>query len=109
MKEYVIICIISIACVCILDLLLKTKLFTNKKFWIFHLLAFLLTFITDNFLAWRPVVVYNENTLLGIRLIFAPIEDYLFGFSLLTLNLILFEFFKHTSLRAKSNGARQSR
>jgi lycopene cyclase domain-containing protein len=38
--------------------------------------------------------MYGEEFFLNIRFITIPLEDYLFGFSLLTSNIVLWEYFK---------------
>lgn len=92
MKEYLLINIAFLVVILHLDLSLKTKLFVNRKFWYFHIIVFLLAIIIDNYLSGRPIVIYNSEIITNVRLGYVPIENFLFGFDLLTLNLILFEF-----------------
>lgn len=92
MKEYTILSVISVLLAITLDFTLKTKLVKNKKFWIFWAVMFVLIFIVNGYLTWRPIVIYGENYYLGIRLFTIPVEDFLFGFSLITFNIILWEF-----------------
>lgn len=86
------ICIVLFVFVIQLDLILRTNLFFNKKFWLFHLIIILLATLVDNYISGRPFVIFNPRYLINVRVYFVPIENYLFGFTLLTLNLILFEF-----------------
>lgn len=100
--EYTILSIFSVLAVAVLDLkIAKTRLIQSKKFWLFILISFLLHTIVDNYLNGRwglgsfIVGPYNREFYLGIKIFFTPLENYLFGFSLLTLNVILFEKFSN--------------
>ncbi|CUT04727.1 lycopene cyclase domain-containing protein, partial [Candidatus Kryptobacter tengchongensis] len=47
--------------------------------------------LTGSFTA-EPIVWYNENAILGIRVLTIPIEDFLYAFSLIILNIALVDF-----------------
>ena len=91
MKEYLMICLVLFVIIWQLDYAFKTHLFTQKKFWILHLIVFILACVVDNVISGRPYVIFNPYYILNIRLIHVPVENFLFGFDLITLNLILFE------------------
>lgn len=93
MKEYTIISVISVLVVIALDLILKTKLVTSRKFWIFWGVMFVIIFIINGYLTWRPIVTYGNEFYFGIRLFTIPVEDFLYGFSLLTGNIIIWEYY----------------
>ncbi len=40
----------------------------------------------------NPIVWYNDNENLGIRLLTIPIEDFFYGFELILLNIFIYEF-----------------
>jgi len=96
--EYTIATIFSVLVVVILDQLLQTKILWQKKFWIFFLFVIVLHTIVDNYLNGRwwlnePIVgPYGSQFYSGLRVWHTPLENYFFGFSLITLNIILFEF-----------------
>lgn len=92
MKEYTILAVFSLFLAFLVDILLKTKLIFNRKFWIFWGVMFVLIFIINGYLTWRPVVIYDDRFYLGIRLFTIPIEDFIYGFSLITMNIALWEF-----------------
>lgn len=93
MKEYTILAFVSVVLAVLFDVFLRTKLLVNKKFWIFWGVMFVLIFIVNGYLTWRPTVQYGEGFYLGVRLFTIPIEDFIYGFSLITMNISLWEFF----------------
>mgnify|MGYP001224293747 FL=1 len=93
MKEYTILAFLAVAAAIVIDMILKTRLLKNKKFWVFWAVMFVLIFIVNGYLTWRPIVLYNDNFYLGIRLFTIPIEDFFYGFALLTMNISLWEYF----------------
>lgn len=98
MKEYLLISILAVTAVLFLDRLCQTKLSNRRSFWILHGIVFLLASVVDNIISGRPYVYFNPDFILGLRVVFVPVENYLFGFSMITLNLILFELGKKKSL-----------
>jgi lycopene cyclase domain-containing protein len=91
-KEYTILaCAVALVAVAV-DFALKTHLVRQKRFWIFWCVMTALTTIVNGYLTWRPIVVYGEAFNLGIRFFTIPVEDYLYGFGLITLNLVIWEY-----------------
>lgn len=76
-----------------IDSVLKTHLKKRPLFWYFHGFVFVMTILTNGYLTARPIVLYGEPFYLGIRLGTIPIEDFFYGFGLITFNVVLFEFF----------------
>lgn len=93
MKEYTILAVFAVFLAILTDFLLKTKLLKNKKFWIFWSVMFVLIFIVNGYLTWRPIVLYGDSFYLGIRLFTIPIEDFFYGFALITMNISIWEYF----------------
>lgn len=71
-------------------LLIKKKLSLNLIR--FYFLIFILTLIFNFYLTARPVVIYNNNYLVGFRITTIPIEDFLYSFSLFNLLIYFFKF-----------------
>mgnify|MGYP001202314494 CR=1 FL=1 len=68
-----------IAFVLILDLfILRTRVVTKKPCWIVMAIMLLITAFFDQFLTGLPIVHYNEANMSGIRLLYAPIEDFMY-------------------------------
>ncbi|MBP9700370.1 lycopene cyclase domain-containing protein [Candidatus Woesebacteria bacterium] len=98
MKEYLLVSIVAVTLVLLLDQLCQTKLSRRKSFWILQGIVFVLASVVDNIISGRPYVYFNPEFIVGLRVVFVPIENYLFGFSMITLNLILFELGKKKNL-----------
>ena len=92
--DYTILVISGSLVVIALDFIFRTRILSTRLFWVFWLVVTALMFIVNGYLTWRPIVIYNEAKMLGIRLFTIPIEDFFFGFSLIGLNLIIWEYFK---------------
>ncbi len=99
MKEYTILTIIFVIVSFVLDRVLKTNLFRDKRFWKFWAIMFGVICIVNGYLTWRPIVIYGDAFFLGIRLFTIPIEDFLFGFGLLTSNIVLWEYFTNRNTK----------
>ena len=77
-----------IACVAVLaslafDLFVaKTFLIKRRAFWTSYAIILPFQLITNWWLTSRNIVMYSDNAIWGLRIASAPIEDLLFGFSL---------------------------
>lgn len=97
MPEYTILAIIGVGVSLLLDTVLRTFLVRARTFWVFWVVMFALTTIINGYLTWRPIVSYGDGYFLNLRLITIPVEDYLFGFALITMNLVVWEYFTRRS------------
>lgn len=101
--EYTIITIFAVTFVVIIDILLGTKLVLQPRFWKFWLIIVVLHTVVDNYLNGRwfanePIVgPYDPTYYSGIRIWHTPLENYFFGFALITLNLVLYERLKKSN------------
>lgn len=78
---------------------LKTTLFSSPKFWIAYAIVLFFQLLTNGYLTGQNIVLYNAIDITGTRIVFAPIEDLFFGFSLVTLCLLVWD-----KLEDKKNG-----
>jgi lycopene cyclase domain-containing protein len=92
MKEYTLLACAGVVAVVLLDTVLRTRLLRKRSFWFFSGIMSAVTTVVNGYLTWRPIVRYGEQYMLGIRLVSIPVEDYLFGFSLITMNIVLWEY-----------------
>jgi len=98
-KEYTILAVLSVFVVILFDLILRTRLVLSRKFWVFWVVMFIIIFIINGYLTWRPIVTYGSDFFLNIRLFTIPIEDFLYGFSLLTGNIVIWEYYNKKKAR----------
>ena len=94
MKEYTILAVISVVIVLIFDSLLKTGLARRKEFYLFLAVIFGFKLLVNGLLTGKEIVLYNPRFFLGMRLGSIPLEDFLFGFSMVTLTIALWEYFR---------------
>jgi lycopene cyclase domain-containing protein len=92
---YTIPAVLSVLIVCSLELtMLRTGLFRRPAYWLSMLIVVGFQILTDGWLTKlsAPIVVYDNRQTLGVRFPFdIPIEDFLFGFALVTAVLLLWE------------------
>lgn len=70
----------------------KTQLLTKAIFWTSYAIIFPMQLITNWWLTSRFIVIYNSRAIIGPRLAGAPLEDLLFGFSLVLSVMSLWVF-----------------
>jgi lycopene cyclase domain-containing protein len=61
---------------------LKTGLLKRKVFWTSYAIILPFQLLTNWWLTSRNIVMYSADTILGIRIASAPLEDLFFGFAL---------------------------
>jgi lycopene cyclase domain-containing protein len=93
--EYTWASIVAVVAVVLVELLwLRTGLFGTVTFWISYAIILFFQVLVDGWLTKlsAPIVTYNPDKYSGIRVPFdIPIEDYLFGFALIVLTMLLWE------------------
>lgn len=62
-----------------------------KNFWIAFLISLIPFFLVNGYLTAQPVVLYDNQENLGIRLTTIPIEDVFYGLLLLLMNTFFYE------------------
>ena len=73
---------------------LRTGLFRTRAYWISMAIVFFFQVLVDGWLTKlsAPIVLYNPDELTGVRIPWdVPVEDYLFGFALITLVMLLWD------------------
>jgi lycopene cyclase domain-containing protein len=87
--------VLAVVGVCALELMvLRTGLFRRLAYWLSMLIVIGFQILVDGWLTKlsAPIVVYDDRQTTGIRFPFdIPVEDFLFGFALVTAVLLLWE------------------
>ena len=92
MKEYTIAALVSAGLAIVLDRGLKTHVLGRGVFWIYLAVMYGFMILANGYLTWRPIVIYGQSFYLGIRLLTIPLEDFFFGFSLIGMSVIVWEY-----------------
>jgi lycopene cyclase domain-containing protein len=66
---------------------LRTRLLRGRVFWATYPIIVFFQLISNGILTGRGIVRYDPDAILGLRLVYAPVEDLLFGFALVLLTL----------------------
>ena len=82
--------------------ILKSQMMTKGIFWLTYALILPFQLLTNWWLTSNQIVMYADSEIMGKRLAGAPVEDLLFGFSMILLTLSAWEFFKRRSRSARN-------
>ena len=96
MNEYTIASLVAVVVVVAVELLwLRTGIFATATFWIAYGIVVFFQCLVDGWLTKlsAPIVIYNPDHNLEWRVPFdIPVEDFAFGFAMVTLTIILWEW-----------------
>ena len=98
MKEYTLLASVSVALAIALDKKSGIGLLKRPEYYIFLLLITGFKFLVNGYLTSRDIVIYDPRFFLGLRLASIPLEDFLFGFSMITICLVVWEYCKNKPL-----------
>jgi lycopene cyclase domain-containing protein len=84
-------------------LVLRTNLLRHKAFWTSYAIIAFFQLVTNGLLTGIPIVRYDPDGILGWHLVFAPVEDLLFGFAMVVVTL---STWVRLGARAPRRGAR---
>jgi lycopene cyclase domain-containing protein len=85
---YSAIAVVAVLAVLAVDLfVLRTRMVTRKVFWTAYVIVIVFQLLVNGVLTGRDVVTYDPQAIWGPRIAYAPVEDLLFGFALVTLTL----------------------
>ena len=92
---YTQLCLVAVPASVLLDLLvLRTRLLTRRSFWVSYAIVLFFQLLTNGWLTGRGIVRYASDAIIGSsritflgdgRVVWAPVEDLLFGFALVLL------------------------
>ncbi|MEO7981152.1 MAG: lycopene cyclase domain-containing protein [Sporichthyaceae bacterium] len=86
--SYTALAVVGVVGAVLLDLVvLRTRVVTRRAFWTAYAIIVGFQLLTNGWLTGRDIVRYDDGATLGVRLVYAPVEDLLFGFSLVVQTL----------------------
>ena len=92
MREYTMLAVLSVlGTVAVERFWLRTGIFRKGQYWIAMGIVYVFHVLVDGWLTKlsAPIVIYDDEEITGIRIPWdIPVEDYLFGFSMITLTLL---------------------
>ncbi len=89
--------LLGVVATVVLDLfVLRTRLLTRRAFWVAYAIVVCFQLVTNGVLTGRRIVTYDPDVIVGGaepqllgdgRIVYAPVEDLLFGFALVVQTL----------------------
>jgi len=92
LKEYTLIACISVVVAICLDRVSGVRLFRRGEYYLFLIVITGFKLLVNGYLTGAGIVLYDPLFYLGIRLGSIPLEDFLFGFSMITLSILTWEY-----------------
>jgi lycopene cyclase domain-containing protein len=80
---------------------MKSGLISRPQFWISLAIVTFFQLLTNGYLTSQKIVTYNPEAITGTRIAYAPIEDLFFGFALVTLTMLIWEWVGPSNKKAK--------
>lgn len=100
--SYTVLALAGVALTVVVDLVvLRTRLLLRSIFWVSYAIMLGFQLLTNAWLTGRGIVRYDEAAILGLRVAYAPVEDLLFGFALVTQSLVWWVWWGRRAARAR--------
>jgi lycopene cyclase domain-containing protein len=88
--SYTLAAVIAVLVALLVDLaVLRTRLVLGRAFWLTYPIVLAGQLISNGILTGRRIVRYDPHAILGLRVVYAPVEDLAFGFALVLTALAL--------------------
>jgi lycopene cyclase domain-containing protein len=85
---YTVAALLGVAGALAVDLLvLRTRLVTRAVLWATYPIIIVFQLLSNGILTGRHIVMYDPAAIIGWRIVYAPVEDLLFGFAMVLLTL----------------------
>ena len=86
--SYSALAVTAVVAVLVVDLAVyRTRMVARRVFWVAYAIVIVFQLLMNGVLTGLDVVVYDPDAIWGPRIAYAPVEDLLFGFALVTLTL----------------------
>jgi len=93
--------LLAVLATVVLDLwVLRTRLLTRRVYWVAYAIVLFFQLLTNEWLTSRGVFRYDPDAILGWRVGHAPVEDFLFGFALVTWSMCWWTWWGRRGLQA---------
>jgi lycopene cyclase domain-containing protein len=93
LKEYTLLAALSVLVTIMLDHQSGIRILRQKLYYAFFAVIIGFKLLVNGYLT-RHIVMYNPQFFMGIRIGTIPLEDFLFGFSMVTISIVCWEYFK---------------
>ena len=93
MKEYSVLAAAAVFLAVLLDAASGVRLLQKKEFYLYLFLILFFKLLVNGYLTGARIVLYNPKFFFGIRVGSIPLEDFFFGFSMVTTTIVFWEFF----------------
>lgn len=93
-KEYTLLAFICVVVTLWLDGFSRLYILKRKEFYFFLAVIIFFKFLVNGYLTGAGVVIYNPRFYLGVRIGSIPLEDFFFGFGMVSMTIIFWEYFK---------------
>lgn len=107
MPEYTVLTVIAVLATIALELVVfRTGIFGTAQYWLTMLIVFGFQVLVDGWLTKlsAPIVIYHPDQMLGVRFPWdVPVEDYGFGFAMVTLTILMWRWLLGRPSRAKDS------
>jgi len=98
--NYTILALVGVAVAVAVDVaVLRTRLVRTRIFWTAYAIIGFFQLVTNGILTGLPVVRYDSKRILGLRIVYAPVEDLLFGFAMVLITLSLWVVLDNVRVR----------
>jgi lycopene cyclase domain-containing protein len=98
---YTALAVIAVLAVLALELIwIKSNLLRKPAFYFGYLIVVFFQLLTNGYLTKTGIVLYDPSAIIGARIAYAPVEDLLFGFSLVFLTMAIWVRFSKAEQNA---------
>jgi lycopene cyclase domain-containing protein len=105
--SYTALSLIGVVAAVLVDLyLLRTNLLRRKAFWMSYAIVVVFQLAVNGLLTGLRIVRYNRDQIVGLRIVYAPVEDLLFGFAMVLVTLSLWVWTGRCAARARPVASR---
>ncbi|HEU5267369.1 MAG TPA: lycopene cyclase domain-containing protein [Jatrophihabitans sp.] len=107
---YTLASLVAVAAALGLDLVVaRTALVIRRAFWTAYSIVLAGQLVVNGVLTGIPVVRYDPDVIIGWRLVYAPVEDLLFGFAMVLATLSLWVWWGRRAAARAGSRARAAR